>query len=139
MLSENYNLTIMFQEPFWIGLFEREGEGGYEVCRVTFGAEPKDYEVWEFVLKQQTGLNFSPAVERKTVSEAKVNPKRMRRQIQKSLENAGVGTKAQQALALQREAGKRARETVSRARRAAEEARKRQIRQEKKKEKRRGR
>ncbi len=32
-------------------MFERIDDGKLSVCKVTFGAEPKDCEVWEFVLK----------------------------------------------------------------------------------------
>lgn len=35
-------LTVFFEEPFWIGVFERISEGKLSVCKVTFGAEPKD-------------------------------------------------------------------------------------------------
>ena len=38
-------LTVYFEEPFWIGVFERICEGKLSVAKVTFGAEPKDYEV----------------------------------------------------------------------------------------------
>ena len=41
----------MFEAPFWIGLYERYDDGKYEVCKITFGAEPKDYEVYDFLLK----------------------------------------------------------------------------------------
>ena len=56
-----------------------------------------------------------------------------------ALENRGVGTKAQQALRLQREQGGRERKAARRARDEAEEKRKFQLRQEKKKQKHRGR
>ena len=36
------SITVMFEDPFWIGLYEREWNGRYEVCKITFGAEPKD-------------------------------------------------------------------------------------------------
>ena len=45
------NLTILFEAPFWIGLYERTDNGKYEVCKITFGSEPKNYEVYEFLLK----------------------------------------------------------------------------------------
>ena len=32
-------------------MFERISEGKLSVCKVTFGAEPKDYEVYDFVLR----------------------------------------------------------------------------------------
>ena len=38
-------LQVLFEEPFWIGVFEKRQEGKLSVCKVTFGAEPKDYEV----------------------------------------------------------------------------------------------
>ena len=40
-------VTVLFENPIWIGLCEREADGLYEVCRTVFGAEPKDYEVYE--------------------------------------------------------------------------------------------
>ena len=40
------SLTILFEAPFWIGLYERTDSGKYEVCKITFGSEPKDYGRW---------------------------------------------------------------------------------------------
>lgn len=31
------SLTILFENPFWIGLFERIDSDKYEVCKMTFG------------------------------------------------------------------------------------------------------
>lgn len=42
-------LTVFFEEPFWVGVFERTTEGKLSVCRITFGAEPRDYEVQAFI------------------------------------------------------------------------------------------
>ena len=44
-------LTVFFEEPFWVGVYERTESGQVEACRVVFGAEPKDYEVYDFLLK----------------------------------------------------------------------------------------
>lgn len=38
-------LTVYFEEPFWVGVFERMAGGSLSVCKVTFGAEPKDHEI----------------------------------------------------------------------------------------------
>lgn len=38
-------LTVYFESPFWVGVFERISNGKLSVCKVTFGVEPKDYEV----------------------------------------------------------------------------------------------
>ena len=37
-------LTVYFEDPFWVGVLERIEDGALSVCKVTFGAEPKDYE-----------------------------------------------------------------------------------------------
>ena len=131
-------LTVWFADPFWVGVYEREAEGRLEVCRHTFGAEPKDGEVWQWLLSAWRGLDFSPAVEAPRRPSGRENPKRVRRQARNRPEKTGVGTKAQQALQLQREARRAERAQRHRQRDAAEEERRFRIRQEKKKEKPRG-
>ncbi len=34
-------LIIFFEEPFWVGVFERITEGKLSVCKVTFGSDAK--------------------------------------------------------------------------------------------------
>jgi hypothetical protein len=131
-------LTVFFEEPFWIGIYEREDEGKYEVSKITFGAEPKDYEVYYFVLKNWGKLRFSPTIEVSSTISKHINPKRMKRAIKKQLQDTGVGTKAQQALKLQHEQGKLERKSCSREQREAEKERQFELRQEKRKAKHRG-
>ena len=131
-------LTVFFEEPFWIGVFERLSEGKLSVCKVTFGAEPKDYEIYDFVLKNYGRLRFSPAVAA-DVREAARNPKRVQREVRRQVQNTGIGTKAQQALKLQQEQWKTERKTAGRERREAEKQRRFELKQQKKKEKHRGR
>ena len=127
-------LTVLFEDPLWVGLYEREGNGTYQVCKITFGAEPKDYEVYAFLLEHWRQLPFSPSMEGAVPEERRINPKRMQRQIQRSLQNTGIGTKAQQALQLQREQDKAARSRRSREDREAEADRQFALRQEKRRE-----
>ena len=96
-------LTVFFEDPFWVGVFERIDHGRLSVSKVTFGAEPKEYEVLEFVLRNYFSLKFSPAVEvdRKVYCR---NPKRAQRDARKQTLQSGIGTKSMQALQLQREA-----------------------------------
>ena len=136
---EKAKLTVLFDPPFWIGLFERERSGQYEVCKVTFGAEPRDYDVYAFVLEHYCGLEFSPALAVEHAEERSINPKRAQRLAREQTKQSGIGTKAQQALQLQREQNKLERRTLSREAREAEEARRFQLRQEKRKEKHKGR
>ena len=131
-------LTVFFDDPFWVGVFERIENGKLSVCKVTFGAEPKDYEVWEFVLKHYYELDFSPAVEtgiRRTAD----NPKRRQQNARKQLQHTGVGTKSQQALQMQLEKNKQERKVKSREQKLAEKERLFALKQQKKKEKHRGR
>ncbi|MEY8424869.1 YjdF family protein [Lachnospiraceae bacterium 38-14] len=131
-------LTVFFEETFWVGVFERVSEGRLSVCKVTFGAEPKDYEVYDFVLKNYYRLRFSPAVAT-NVKEAGRNPKRVQREVRKQIQNTGIGTRSQQALKLQQEQLKTEHKIVSREQREAEKQRQFELKQQKRKEKHRGR
>jgi len=138
-MTTKSSLTILFENPFWIGLYERIDGDKYEVCKITFGAEPKDYEVYDFLLKNWHLLKFSPPVKTDRMEERKINPKRMQREINSQLENKGIGTKAQQALKLQHEQSKIERKSRSLEQKEAEKERQYALRQEKKKAKHRGR
>ena len=137
-MTAKSTLTILFEPPFWVGLYERIDDGRYEVCKITFGTEPKDYEVYDFLLSSWRGLSFSPPVAAEIASERKINPKRMRRQINRQLDDRGIGTKAQQALKLQHEQHKTERKTIGRAQKEMEKERQFALRQEKKRAKHRG-
>ncbi len=131
-------VNVIFQEPFWVAVFERIEAEKLSVCKVTFGAEPKDFEVQNLILQSYYKLRFSPSVT-VAVKEPKQNPKRIMREVHKQMEHSGIGTKSQQALKLQLEQMKTERRTLSREQREAEKERQFEIRQQKKKEKHRGR
>lgn len=130
-------LTVFFEEPFWVGVFEQIENGKLSVAKVTFGSEPKDYEVYDFILNHYYDLQFSPAVAA-VVKETKKNPKRMQRDLKKQLQDTGIGTKSQQALKLQQEQFKIERKARSREQKEAEAARMFELKQQKKKDKHRG-
>ena len=133
----NGKLTVYFEEPFWAGVFERIEDGKLSVAKVIFGAEPKDYEVQEYIQKYYFSLKFSPAVET-AVKDIKRNPKRMQRETKKQMLETGIGTKSQQALKLQQEQNKQERKEESRRKKETEEQRMFELRQQKKKEKHKG-
>ena len=108
----NGKLTVFFEEPFWVGIFERIEDGKLSVAKVTFGAEPKDYEVQEYIQKCYFSLKFSSVVET-VVKDIKRNPKRMQREVKKQMLEIGIGTKSQQALKLQQEQNKQERKEKS--------------------------
>ena len=138
MEKASEKLTVYFEETFWVGVFERIEDGKLSVAKVTFGAEPKDYEIWEYLLKNYSRLRFSPSVET-VVKKESVNPKRLQRQIRKETAATGIGTKSQQALQMQREENKLVRKALSRKQREAEKQRQFELKQQKRKEKHRGR
>ena len=49
-------LTVFYEEPFWVGVFERMEGDRLSVSKVTFGAEPKGYEVLD---KAMGGTGYS--------------------------------------------------------------------------------
>lgn len=128
-------LTVFFDEPFWTAVYERIQNGKLEAAKIMFGAEPKDYEVYEYFLKNWNRIRFSPPVEEETENGRKINPKRMQRAIHQQLSQSGIGTKAQQALKLQQEQNKTGRKSFSRQKSEEEKQRKFELRQQKKKEK----
>ena len=107
-------LTVYFDGQFWAGVFERQDGERLFACKVTFGAEPKDHEVWEFILRHYYALKFSPAIKAERKQSAD-NPKRR-----------------------QREEIKTERKKTGRERRDAEEQRRYELKQQKRKEKHRG-
>lgn len=131
-------LTVFFEDPFWIGVFERTENGKLSVSKITFGAEPRDYEIWENVLGNYYRLRFSPSVNA-DVKTKSMNPKRRQREAKKQTLQTGIGTKSQQALQMQREEMKTERRQISK---EQKEARKQQLfdlKQQKRKKKHRGR
>ena len=130
-------LTVFFEEPFWVGVFERSEGSKLSVCKVTFGTEPKIYEVYDFVLREYSKLKFSPAVD-SDFKEMKVNPKRMQREARRQMEQTGIGTRSQQALKLQHEQMKVERKVISREMKEAEKQRRFEQKQQKRKEKHKG-
>lgn len=130
-------LTVCFEPPFWVALYQREEGDGFRVCKITFGGEPRDQEVLDYFQAHWRELEFSPPVKGGRAGRD-ISPKRARREARRAVRPVGTGTKAQQALQLQREQGKTERRADSKKRREAERERKLALRQEKRREKRKG-
>ena len=135
MMSEK--LAVFFEDPFWVGIFERISDGKLSACKFTFGTEPRDFEVCDFVLRHYHELKFSPAVDIELKQNAD-NPKRRQRNASKQMLRIGIGTKSQQALQMQREEKKLERKQVSKEMREAEKQKQFDMKQKKKKEKHKG-
>ena len=138
MDKETGQLTVFFEDPFWVGVFQRVEEGRLTACKITFGAEPKEQQVLDFILKHYAALQFSPAL-KAPVRQTADNPKRRQRKIQQQLRTSGIGTKSQQALQLQREQQKSEKKRQSKEQRELENQRRFALKQQKRKAKHKGR
>ena len=136
-VTTSITLTVLHDGQFWIGIFEHADEGRYGACRVVFGAEPSDEEVFAFVLGEWARLPLSEPVACETHEMAR-NPKRRQRETAREARRAKPSTKAQLALAEQRDA--MAQKSAEHRRELREEERRRRFeqRQQKAKRKRRG-
>lgn len=56
-------LTVLYDEPFWIGLSERVENGKLTVAKHVFGAEPSMADIYEFVLNHSYEQKYSPPVD----------------------------------------------------------------------------
>jgi hypothetical protein len=80
-------LQVFFDDPFWVGLFALSENNSIKYCRVVFGKEPSDAELYNYLLKNYYRLKFTESestIQQKSVCD---NPKRRQRQISKELHN----------------------------------------------------
>lgn len=80
-------LTVYFENPFWVGVFE-------QICNEKLTA-----------VKKYSGLQFSLEVSA-VLKKEKKNPKRMLKEAKQQLQSNGIQTKSQQALKLLQEQSK---------------------------------
>lgn len=138
-MKVNCKLTVFFEDPFWVGIYERREGAGYTACRIVFGAEPRDQEIHSLLLEQFHRLRFSPSLSVGQTEEKRLNPKRMQRAAKRELTRSGAGTKAQEAIKLQQQEGKEKRKRRSRLQKEAEQERQFELRRQKQKAKHKGR
>lgn len=100
-------LTVRFENPFWVGLVEVQDGGDYSVAKHVFGAEPSTPEAYDFFLAHWNNLRFTHEIQVEAPESKRINPKRLRRMIEKELRSdTRHGTKAQQALSEERSLAK---------------------------------
>ena len=139
MEKTSIKLTVFFEESFYVWIFERNYIEKINASKVIFGKEPKNYEIYNFILNNFFKLKFGVAVEDKIKKEYKINPKRIQRMARKDLSQLGIGTKAQQALKAQQEQKRFERKVFNKKKSEEEKKRQFELRTKKRKEKHRGR
>lgn len=134
-------VTVLLENSFWVGIFERNDSEGYAVARKIYGGEPTDAELYEFVLTNFDELKFTEPQEFKLDIKRK-NPKRVQREVRREMEKAKLGlpgtTHAQEMLRLDLEKNKKLKKTTSKAEKEARLEEKFQQKQAKRKKKHRG-
>jgi hypothetical protein len=135
------SFTIFFEDPFWVGVLEREADGALQAARHVFGAEPTPPEVLVFVQWRMQRLleRAGVAVPIDVAQRRAINPKRAAREAGKALVQRGSSTQSQEALRMQLEQSKQIRHQRSKAEREAEADYKRQLKVAKAKARHRGR
>ncbi len=139
MNESSGKLTIFFEDPFWVGMIEETEHLSYRAAKIVFGTEPTDAQVYEYLMTNYGTWRFSNAMLVQQKQTKCQNPKRLRRRAVKESDKPFAGTKAQQAVKLQQEANAALRKSLHRQRREEQAQMQYELRQEKKKQKHRGR
>ena len=116
-------LTVFFENPFWVGIFENIENNNLSVCKVTFGSEPKEYEIYDFILERFDTLKFSNEM-KSNFNEKVKNPKRRQREIKKELQSKKFLKKSEEILKLQYEENKKERKVKTKQEKEFEKQRK---------------
>lgn len=134
-------VTILLENSFWVGIFERNDAEGYAVARQIFGEEPTDPELYDFILSHYQVLKFTEPKNFKLVIKRK-NPKRMKREVRKVMEKSKdqlkKTTRAQEVLRLELEINKKIKKTLDKKEIQEQLQKKFMLKQAKKKQKHRG-
>ncbi len=133
-------LTIFFDGQFWVGLIERQSESKHYSSLFTFGEEPGDSQIFEFVNNNLLNVinKQSEFVETNDLRIKKINPKRQKRIASKEMTANPLSTKSQEAIQKQLEQDKKERKLISKEQREEKLQYKREKAIEKRKQKHKG-
>jgi hypothetical protein len=133
--------TIFFDKRFWVGTFERTDKKGFAMAKHIFGSEPSDPEIYAFVLDHFAELKFGEPKPFE-LEIKRMNPKRVqrevRREMQKMKETVRPSSLAQDYMREEIEKHKKEKRKMGREEKEARKERQFSIKQQKRKEKRRG-
>jgi len=137
-MGKMIRLTVYFEDPFWVGVFQRTDGEIFGVYRYVFGSEPTDKEVYEFIRENFLNIRFTFGLLAEGDREKSSRPKKMRKKVSKELNKQSVGTKAQIELKKQREERKRGKAVKYKQKKEMKDEIKYERKKRKKKEKHRG-
>lgn len=140
MEKTQVTLSVFHDGQFFTALFERHDTDGFSVARRLFGTKPSDNDILDLIGKGYYGLRFSrPAADGKETTALAANPKRRQREAAKAACTVFFSTKAQAALKAQFEEGKTAAKAACKAHKERLSEEKFALKQQKRKQKHRGR
>ncbi|PEB51727.1 hypothetical protein COO03_15845 [Bacillus sp. AFS098217] len=134
-------LTIYFDGQFWIGIVEMMENNKLKVCKRTFGSEPKDSEILDFIFHDMILLLNRTSGVKNSIDKRKnktINPKRLIRLAAKEMKNHGVSNKSYEALRIELEQKKKMKKCITRQMKEELKEQKRQMKIQKRKAKHRG-
>jgi hypothetical protein len=91
-------LKVFFDNPFWVGLFTISEGTTAQYCRIVFGEEPSDNEIYDFFQRNYRNLKFSELLPAEPEELLAKSPKRRQREINKSLQKHSVENKSYQTI-----------------------------------------
>lgn len=98
------SLTIVFEAPYYQGVFTCQTDTSYQVAKVNFGSStPKATAVYQYILRHFSELEFYTVESEGACQHYQINPKRQQRMAKQAM-TAGIGTKSQQLLKQQYQA-----------------------------------
>lgn len=131
-------LKVFFEDPFWIGVFEKHVDGQIRVARVVFGPEPKMPRILAMINRCRSVEYSAPQPGQVRFDATRINPKRRQRMINRERKKQGCSTNAQLALKLHQESQKELSQQFTRERKEEALERKFQLKQAKRKAGKRG-
>ena len=69
MEDNSGSLSVYYEEPFWVGVFERVEDRKLYFAKVVFRSEPSDKELFKFINDNYHKLHLSPEVDVQLKSE----------------------------------------------------------------------
>lgn len=131
-------LKVFFDDPFWVGVFEKHVDGQILVARVVFGPEPKMPQILAMVNRCCSIEYSAPQPGQVRFDATRINPKRRQRMINRERKKPGCSTNAQLALKHYQESQKELRQRSAGERKEEALERKFQLKQAKRKARKRG-
>lgn len=131
-------LKVFFDDPFWIGVFEKHCDGQIRVARVVFGPEPKMPQILAMMNRCRSIEYSAPQPGPVRIDAIRINPKRRQRMINRDRKKPGCSTNAQLALKHHQESRRELQQQSARERKEEALDRKFQMKQAKRKARKRG-